>query len=185
MTSAGTGNLTTAPLPLLLALPAELPVWAQWVWTVSVVIIAVALVVAAVAFASIALAVRRLIRPVNGLVGRLQEGATPVLEHARGAAENVREISGSVREEVGRLRGVVGGSVERLEGASRAAEARLRELNALLKVVQEEAEGLFIDTASTLRGVRAGASALRGEAGGAWEEEDRRPAGELPRPPRG
>jgi hypothetical protein len=155
------------------------------VWTVSTVIIALALVVAAVAFAGIALAVRRLVRPVRGLVGRLQEEAVPVVAHARGAAENVKEITGTVKEQVADVRETVDTAVARLEGAGRAAEARLRELNALMKVVQEEAEGLFIDTASTLRGLRAGASAL-GAADGEEEERPRggRIGGDLPGPPR-
>jgi hypothetical protein len=42
-------------------------------------------------------------------------------------------------------------------------EQRLGEFNALLEVVQEEAEGVFIATASTVRGVRTGAAALHNE----------------------
>ena len=36
------------------------------------------------------------------------------------------------------------------------AEERIKEMNALMAVVQEEAEGVFVSTASTLRGVRTG-----------------------------
>ena len=36
------------------------------------------------------------------------------------------------------------------------AEERIKDLNALLAVVQEEAESAFISTASTVRGVRTG-----------------------------
>jgi hypothetical protein len=36
------------------------------------------------------------------------------------------------------------------------AEDRIKDLNALLAVVQEEAESAFISTASTVRGVRTG-----------------------------
>jgi hypothetical protein len=36
------------------------------------------------------------------------------------------------------------------------AEERIKDLNALLAVVQEEAEAGFISTASTIRGVRTG-----------------------------
>ena len=43
---------------------------------------------------------------------------------------------------------------------ARALASRLGELNALLAVAQEEAEGAFIATASTMRGVRRGAATL-------------------------
>ena len=43
------------------------------------------------------------------------------------------------------------------------AEQRLNEFNALLEVVQQEAESMFVATASTVRGVRTGAAALHHE----------------------
>jgi hypothetical protein len=39
-------------------------------------------------------------------------------------------------------------------------EERIEEFNALMEVVQTEAEDLFLDTASTVRGVRAGARSI-------------------------
>jgi hypothetical protein len=39
-------------------------------------------------------------------------------------------------------------------------EERIEEFNALMQVVQDEAEGIFIDTASTVRGVREGARSI-------------------------
>jgi len=50
---------------------------------------------------------------------------------------------------------------ERLTTAVKGAERRLNELEALMRVVQREAEDAFVSTASTLRGVRAGATTLR------------------------
>lgn len=44
---------------------------------------------------------------------------------------------------------------------ARALADRLGEFNALLKVVQDEAEATFVSTASTIRGVRSGAAAFR------------------------
>jgi len=44
---------------------------------------------------------------------------------------------------------------------ARALAERLAEFNALLTVFQEEAEATFVSTASTIRGVRSGASAFR------------------------
>ena len=42
-----------------------------------------------------------------------------------------------------------------------SSERRLHELGAVLRVVQEEAEQAFVSTASTIRGVRAGAESFR------------------------
>jgi hypothetical protein len=44
---------------------------------------------------------------------------------------------------------------------ARALAERLGEFNALMKVFQDEAEATFVSTASTIRGVRSGASAFR------------------------
>ena len=44
-----------------------------------------------------------------------------------------------------------------------SSERRLHELGAVLRLVQEEAEQAFVSTASTVRGVRAGAATFREE----------------------
>src|SRR5215831_4370956 len=46
-----------------------------------------------------------------------------------------------------------------------ASEERLGQMNALLEVVQDEAERLFVSTASTVRGVRRGTKAYRERRG--------------------
>ncbi len=45
-------------------------------------------------------------------------------------------------------------------------EERIDEFNALMEVVQGEAESTFLDTASAVRGVKAGARRLTGESEG-------------------
>jgi hypothetical protein len=49
---------------------------------------------------------------------------------------------------------------DRVQHAADAAAKRLAELNALMDVVQAEAEDIFIRTASAVRGVQAGAGAF-------------------------
>jgi len=66
---------------------------------------------------------------------------------------------------------------DRLQLASDRMEERIEEFNALMEVVQDEAEDIFIDTASTVRGVRAGARAMtlrkpEPEDGDAVDEND-------------
>ena len=102
----------------------------------------------------------------------------PLLERGKSIADNVDFISGALRTDVERLTGSVKSLAERLQESSRRMEERIVEFNALMDVVQSEAEGTFLDTAATVRGVRAGARVL-GEAGSAEgperdEEELRR-----------
>jgi hypothetical protein len=72
---------------------------------------------------------------------------------------------------------------DRLQLASERMEERIEEFNALMEVVQDEAEGIFIDTASTVRGVRAGARSIAGggeSTDGARRGVDRRLERERP-----
>ncbi len=50
-------------------------------------------------------------------------------------------------------------------------EERIEEFNALMSVVQDEAEDIFLDTASTVRGVREGARTISGELRGPDDQE--------------
>jgi uncharacterized protein YoxC len=99
-------------------------------------------------------------RAVQSVAGRLERGIDPVLERARGVATNVEYISAAVRADVEHLNVSVKALSERLRQASDHMEERIDEFNALLQVVQSEAEGMFLDTASTVRGVREGARRL-------------------------
>lgn len=140
---------------------AELPDWIVWATSIATIIIAVALVITSIAFVGIALAARKMVGRVNSLVGRVQEGALPMLHHGQDVAENINYISTSVREDVQRLKGTLLTAQTKLEHAAETTERRIGEFNALLEVVQEEAEAIFVSTASTVRGVQAGADRLR------------------------
>ena len=84
----------------------------------------------------------------------------PAVESLRTTAANVEGISSVVREEVTELTRSLGSVTERVQQASDRMEERIEEFNALMEVVQTEAEGVFLDTASTARGVRRGVSRL-------------------------
>jgi hypothetical protein len=150
----------------------ELPGWVNWVTSIATVIIAVALVVVSLALVAVALAARKMVGRVNSLVGRLQEGALPVLRHGQDVAENVNYITTSVRDDVQRFKGTLHTAQTKLERAARTTEERIGDFNALLEVVQEEAEQIFLSTASTVRGVRAGADRLRSYRAADWEEDE-------------
>lgn len=173
--------LPPMPIAALQALSADTVVMLQparafgWVGTladVATIVIALSLIVAAPALALAAWNSRKLITVASNVLERLEQAAQPVLRHATDVADNVNYISAAVRADVEELRGALHAAEARLTDAAEAAEKRMNDFNALIGVVQQEAESLFIDTASTIRGVRAGADALQsGKAAPAWTDE--------------
>lgn len=91
---------------------------------------------------------------------RLEQQSRPVLERAAGVADNVDAITRSLRDEARHLTGSVRALSDGLRQASTQMETRMNEFNALLEVVQAEAEETFLKTAAAVRGVGAGARAL-------------------------
>jgi hypothetical protein len=84
----------------------------------------------------------------------------PVSDRARAISDNVEFITQALRTDVERLNASVRALSDRLQLASERMEERIEEFNALMEVVQGEAEDVFLDTASTVRGVREGARAI-------------------------
>lgn len=140
----------------------------------------VAVVALTVVLALLVLVLLVQLRKVHGTVrslgDSLMEKADPAIQSARGVGENVEFITGVVREDVQKVHRSVGEITERLNQASDRVEERIEEFNALMEVVQEEAEDIFIGTASTVRGVRAGAHSL--QEPDAREEEEKEKEGE-------
>lgn len=127
---------------------------------VATVVIAVAFIVLAILAAGLLLQVRKLTRTANRLTGDVRKQLTPVAGRAQNVADNLGYVTAVIREDVDALHASVAGLTTRLTSASERVEERIEEFNALLELVQSEAEGLFIDTASTVRAVRAGARSL-------------------------
>jgi len=121
--------------------------------------------------AALLLQIRRLGREMNRQVG-------PLLERGKVVAANLEYISAQVRTDVERLNGSVKALSDRLHHAAERMEERVEDFNALMEVVQGEAEGMFLDTASTVRGVRVGARSLTSPRKALpAEEEDPEPEG--------
>ena len=120
---------------------------------VSTVVMTVIAVVLLVAILLVSLQLKK-------LLGSIQQHIQPVTERARVAAENVEYITGMVRQDVQKVRASVSGLSDRLGEASKRMEERVEEFNALMDVVQDEAESVLLDTAAIVRGVRAGAQTV-------------------------
>jgi hypothetical protein len=114
---------------------------------------------------------RSLARALLDASRSLESKADPLLERARGIAANVEFISAAVRTDVEHLNASVKALSERLQQASDHMEERIEEFNALMEVVQGEAEHAFLDTASAVRGIRAGAHRLANPARAHGEDQ--------------
>jgi ABC-type transporter Mla subunit MlaD len=126
--------------------------------TLTLMIMAIALVPAAWNF-------RKTYKKTNEIIDRIQADVMPLIKHSHAIADNVNYISTALREDVGMIQSTLKSANTRIQGAIGGTERRINEFNALLDVVQGEAEGLFVSTAATVRGVRTGASRLVGSDG--------------------
>jgi len=127
----------------------QITTWASGLASVALLVLAVALVPAAWNF-------RKSYAKISDLLDRVYGDINPIMRHAHTIADNVNYISTSVRVDVQQLSQAVASANQRLMSSVELAEDRIKDLNALLAVVQEEAESAFVSTASTLRGVRTG-----------------------------
>ena len=134
--------------------------WFDTVSGVASIVISLALVALAVGLLPAAWNFRKSYKKVNELLDRVYGDVNPIMRHASSVADNLNYVTTAVRQDVARLQATVAAANARLDEATRLAEQRVRDFNALLEVVQGEAEAAFIATAATVRGVREGAAAL-------------------------
>jgi len=103
---------------------------------------------------------------INRILGEIRLGVRqnlgPVSDRARSISDNVEFITQVLRSDVEALNTSVRAVTDRLTLASEHMEERIEEFNALMKVVQGEAEDAFLDTAATVRGVRESARSIAG-----------------------
>lgn len=137
---------------------------AQGLMTIAILVLTVVLVPAAWNF-------RNSYKRINELIDRFYGDIGPLVRNANTIADNVNYITTSIRVDVGQFNQTVALANERLTAAVKLAERRIRELDALMRVVQREAEDAFVTTAATLRGVQVGATTLRDEVGDELADE--------------
>jgi uncharacterized protein YoxC len=131
---------------------------------VSTIVLAVGMVCVLIALFAVLLQIRRLSQSLGSVAKRWEKEAAPVMDRARSVAENVEFITMSVRTDVQKLNASVASLNDRLKQASDRMEERIQDFNALVEVMQSEAEGLALDTAAAVRGLRAGTGSLAGAA---------------------
>ncbi len=116
----------------------------------------IALLVLAVALVPAAWNFRKSYAKVSDMLDRIYGDINPLMRHASTIADNANYITTSVRVDIQQVRQTIAMANQKLVESVELAEERIKELNALLAVVQEEAEGAFVSTASAIRGVRTG-----------------------------
>ena len=120
---------------------------------IAIILVGVAILAASVVLVLLALR-------VNATLKSLSQNLGPVSDRARSISDNVEFITQALRTDVERLNASVKGLNDRLNQASGHMEQRIEEFNALMEVIQGEAEGAFIKTAAAVRGVKEGAQKL-------------------------
>lgn len=128
------------------------------VMTITVIILTTALVPAAWNF-------RKSYKKTSEMLDKIYGDINPLMRHASTIADNVDYISTAIRVDIQQVSQTIAAVNQRLQQAVSTAEERMNQLNALLDVVQEEAESAFVTTASTIRGVKTGINQ-------AFDEED-------------
>jgi methyl-accepting chemotaxis protein len=131
---------------------------ASGVMTITIIVLSAALIPAAWNF-------RKSYKKVSDMLDKIYGDINPLMRHASAIADNVDYVSTAIRVDIQQVSQTVAAVNQRLQQAAGAAEDRIKQLNALLEVVQEEAESAFVTTASTIRGVKTGINQ-------AFDEED-------------
>lgn len=118
--------------------------------------------VALVAALPLVIQLRKGIRRLGKTSRELERKADPLLERGKAVGANLEFITTTLKHDVESLNGAIRSLSDRLTQASDRMEERINDFNALMEVVQGEAEGIFVETAATARGMRAGARHLTG-----------------------
>lgn len=138
----------------------EVIVWAQVTMAIVMVLAGVAILAAGIA---VWLLARKAMREVQETRERLLPHITPVLGRAGDIAGDVRQITAGLRDDAAAVHDAVRDVLERSRQATDSLEERIRRFGLVLDVVQEQAEELLMDAASTAHGIHAAARALREE----------------------
>lgn len=132
---------------------------ASGIMTLTLLVLTFALVPAAWNF-------RKSYARLNTLLDRVFNDVPKLVHNAQTIAENVNHVTTAIRTDVEAVRETIALANTRLRAAVLTTESRIEEFNALLAVMQQEAEAAFVETAATVRGMRTGAQVLQDEVVG-------------------
>lgn len=152
-------------LMLFAAAPLD-PGWFERVSAVLHALMTLAILVLTVAVVPAAWNFRKSYQKVSQLLDRVYADVAPITHHTGRIAENVDYVTTAVRSDLARVTALVERTERRIDETLARAEARARDLEALLDVAQTQAEDSFVAAAATVAGVREGFASLRDELAG-------------------
>lgn len=103
---------------------------------------------------------------------RLRDDTTPLLRDLSATAANAAGLTAALRSDVARVSTLVEEATAKGHLALDRAERRAREVDTLVRMVQDEATRAMAMAGALTRGVQVGLAALRGDASATGEEED-------------
>jgi hypothetical protein len=167
MSSAGDLLLQAArtlPDTIVTKQVAEDPGLLAKVTSIASVVMTFTLIALSAALIPAALNFRKSYKKISDMLDKIYGDVNPIMRHASTIADNVDYISTSVRVDIQQVSKTIAAANQTLLKAVQAAEERINQLNALVEVMQEEVEAVFVATASTVRGVKTGINhAFEGE----------------------
>jgi uncharacterized protein YoxC len=144
--------------------------WFETVTGIASGVLALTLLGLTVVLAPAAWSFWRTFRKVRTLLDQVYADVHPLTRHASNIADNLDYITTSIRHDVQQVNATIASANRRLQEAVDLTENRINEFNALLHVVQQEAEGAFVSTAAAVAGVRTGAATFSGLADAAIDD---------------
>jgi uncharacterized protein YoxC len=130
--------------------------WAETLTALSTATIALMLTVAGVAVTFFLRDLRKMIADLTAVTKTFGQDGKPAIESFRTLMDDATAVMATVKSEVDGLADTSKGIRKRAERAAASIEDRLRDIEALVDVVQEEVEDTALDVAAALRTTRRG-----------------------------
>lgn len=137
--------------------------WLDVLVALSIIAGGLSLVVIAAVVVRGALLARAAAVDVAPALRRLRDDTAPLLRDASATATHAAALTASIRHDVARVSSLVEDATTRGHAALDLAEQRARELDALVRMVQDEATRAMAMAGALTRGVQVGLAALRGD----------------------
>lgn len=145
----------------------------QMVTGVASGIVSIVICLVILAAVPLALAIRAQVQKTGASLAKMQSDLAPLLRDSQALVADLRAIATSVRADAATVHQAVSDADAGLRAVARRAEMRLAEVDAMVGIVQDEIQDVFVATAAVARGVRAGAEALgHGLNGAAGANDD-------------
>lgn len=135
--------------------------WADALTAISTAAIALMLVIVGLVSIFFLLHLRKVIAGLEALTKTLDQDGKPAIQSLRALIGDASTVVATVKTEVDGLAETSKGIRKRAERAAASIEDRLRDIEALVDVVQEEVEDTVLDVAAALRTTRRGGKLLK------------------------